>query len=72
MIAYVIVAAVAVAVVGVIARVWIDLARDLREDRRAHGGRLTTNAFHKVLAVAAFVVVLVLLLIVVPLLGVLD
>lgn len=66
--AYVILAALGVAVVGVIAKVGIDLRRDLREDRERHGGRLTAEAFYKALAVAAVVVILALVLIVWPLL----
>lgn len=73
MIAYVILAALGVAVVGVIAKVGIDLRRDLREDRARHGGRLTVDAFYRALAIVALVVILVLVLIIWPwLAGALD
>ena len=65
--AYLIVAGFAVVVVGVLVKVGIDVARDVREDRRDHGGRLTTQTFYRALAVIAFAVLLVLFLIVLPL-----
>jgi hypothetical protein len=67
-VAWVILAGLAVAVVGVIAKVGVDVARDLREDREAHGGRQTREAARRAVAIAAFVALLVAFLIVVPLL----
>jgi hypothetical protein len=66
-VAWVILAGFAVAVVGVIVKVGVDVARDLREDREAHGGRQTREAAHRALLVAAVVAVLVLAIIVWPL-----
>ncbi len=68
MTAYVILIALAVAVVGVIAKVGVDLRRDLRDDREAHGGRQTLAAAKRAWWVIAIVLLLVLLLIVLPLL----
>ncbi|HEX2503723.1 MAG TPA: hypothetical protein VHK00_07255 [Miltoncostaeaceae bacterium] len=64
--AWVIVIGFAVAVVGVIVKVGVDVARDLREDREAHGGRQTREAANRALAIAAAVALLVVLVIVVP------
>lgn len=55
------------AVAGVIAKVAVDVLRDLREDREAHGGLQTTGAAKRALAVLAVVLALVLLFIVLPL-----
>jgi H+/Cl- antiporter ClcA len=66
--AAVILIALAVAVVGVIAKVAIDVRRDLREDREAHGGRQTVEAAHRAWWVIGIVLLLVMLLIVLPLL----
>jgi H+/Cl- antiporter ClcA len=66
--AWVILIALAVAVVGVIAKVAIDVRRDLREDREAHGGRQTMAAARRAWWVIGIVLLLVLLLIVLPLL----
>ena len=68
MTAWVILIALAVAVVGVIAKVAIDVRRDLREDREAHGGRQTMAAAKRAWWVIGIVLLLVLLLIVLPLL----
>jgi ABC-type Fe3+ transport system permease subunit len=57
----------AIAVVGVIVKVGVDVARDLREDREAHGGRQTRDAAWRALMIGAVVAVLVLVLIVWPL-----
>ena len=65
--AWVILAGLAVAVVGVIVKVGVDVARNLREDREAHGGRQTREAANRALLIAAVVAVLVLALIVWPL-----
>ena len=65
--AWVILAGLAIAVVGVIVKVGVDVARDLREDREAHGGRQTRAAAHRALLVGVAVAVLVLALIVWPL-----
>jgi len=65
--AWVILAGLAIAVVGVIVKVGVDLARDLREDREAHGGRQTAAAARRAALIAVAVAVLVLVLIVWPL-----
>jgi hypothetical protein len=65
--AWVILAGFAVAVVGVIAKVGVDVARDLREDREAHGGRQTRDAARRALIIGAGVAILVLVVIVWPL-----
>lgn len=67
MTAWVILIALAVAVVGVIAKVGLDVRRDLREDREAHGGRQTLAAAKRAWWVIGIVVLLVLVLIVLPL-----
>ncbi len=68
MAAWVILIGLGVAVVGVLVKVGVDIARFLRADREAHGGRQTADAARKAGAVIVLVVVLVALLIVVPLL----
>jgi ABC-type Fe3+ transport system permease subunit len=65
--AWVILVGFAIAVVGVIVKVGVDVARDLREDREAHGGRQTRDAAWRALMIGAVVAVLVLVLIVWPL-----
>jgi ABC-type Fe3+ transport system permease subunit len=65
--AWVILIGFAIAVVGVIVKVGVDVARDLREDREAHGGRQTRDAAWRALMIGAVVAVLVLVLIVWPL-----
>lgn len=67
MTAWVILIGFAVAVVGVIAKVGLDVAGELRADRAAHGGRLTAAAARRALVITAIVAVLVLALIVWPL-----
>ena len=67
MTAWVILIGFAVAVVGVIAKVGLDVAGELRADRATHGGRLTTTAARRALVIAVIVAVLVLALIVWPL-----
>ena len=67
MTAWVILIGFAIAVVGVIVKVGIDVARDLREDREAHGGRQTREAARRALIIAVAVAVLVLVVIVWPL-----
>jgi len=66
--AWVILIGLAVAVVGVIAKVAVDVARDLRADREAHGGRQTVSAARRAWWIIGFVLLLVLLIIVLPLL----
>jgi hypothetical protein len=66
-VAWVILAGLAIAVVGVIVKVGVDVARNLREDREAHGGRQTREAANRALLIAAAVAGLVLALIVWPL-----
>ena len=67
MTAWVILIGFAIAVVGVIVKVGVDVARDLREDREAHGGRQTREAARRALIIAVAVAVLVLVVIVWPL-----
>ena len=67
MTAWVILIGFAIVVVGVIVKVGVDVARDLREDREAHGGRQTRDAAWRALMIGAVVAVLVLVLIVWPL-----
>ena len=67
MTAWVILIGFAIAVVGVIVKVGVDVARDLREDREAHGGRQTREAARRALIIGVAVAVLVLLVIVWPL-----
>ena len=66
MTAWVILIGFAIAVVGVIVKVGIDVARDLREDREAHGGRQTREAARRALIIGVAVAVLVLVVIVWP------
>jgi H+/Cl- antiporter ClcA len=66
--AAIVLAGFAIAVVGVIAKVAVDVARDLRADREAHGGRLTRAAAARAWWAIGIVLLLVLLLIVLPLL----
>jgi hypothetical protein len=68
MTAWVILIGFAIVVVGVIAKVTVDVARDLREDREAHGGRQTAAAAKRATLIAVAVAVLVLAVIVWPLL----
>ena len=65
--AWVILIGFAILVVGVIVKVGVDVARDLREDRAAHGGRQTRDAAYRALLIGAVVAVLVIVLIVWPL-----
>ena len=67
MTAWVILAGFAIAVVGVIVKIGVDVARDLREDREAHGGRQTRDAARRAVIIGAAVAVLVLVVIVWPL-----
>jgi hypothetical protein len=67
MTAWVILIGFGVAVLGVIAKVVLDVAGDLRADREAHGGRLTTTAARRAVVIAVIVTILVLVLIVWPL-----
>ena len=68
MAAWVILTGFAVAVVGVVVKIGVDLTRYLREDREAHDGRLTVQAARRAWLVVALVGVLILILIVWPLL----
>jgi hypothetical protein len=65
--AWIILIGFAIAVVGVIVKVGVDVARDLRADREAHGGRQTRDAARRALIVGAIVAVLVVVVIVWPL-----
>jgi hypothetical protein len=65
--AWVILAGFGIAVVGVIVKVAVDVARDLREDREAHGGRQTREAANRAIMIGVVVLVLVLAVIVWPL-----
>jgi H+/Cl- antiporter ClcA len=65
--AWVILIGLAVAVVGVIVKVAVDLNRDLREDREAHGGRQTMAAAKRAWWIIGIVLLLVLVVIVLPL-----
>jgi H+/Cl- antiporter ClcA len=65
--AWVVLAGFGIAVVGVIAKVMLDLHRDLREDREAHGGRQTVAAAHRAWVIIGVVLLLVLLIVVLPL-----
>ncbi len=67
MTAWVILIGFAIAVVGVIVKVGVDVARDLREDREAHGGRQTRDAAWRALIIGVLVAILVLIVIVWPL-----
>ena len=68
MTAWVILAGFAVGVVGVIAKVAVDVVRGLRADRDAHGGRQTVAAARRAWWIIGFVLLLVLVIIVLPLL----
>ena len=68
MTAWVILIGFGVAVIGVVAKVAVDVMRDLRADREAHGGRQTVDAARRAWWVIGFVLLLVLLIIVLPLL----
>ena len=50
----------------------LDVARNLRADREAHGGRQTRAAARRAIGIAALVVTLVLALIVFPILSALP
>lgn len=52
---------------GVIAKVAVDVSRDLREDREAHGGRQTVHAARRALVILGVVLALVLLFVILPL-----
>lgn len=67
MTAWIILAGFAIAVVGVIVKVAVDVARDLREDREAHGGRQTRAAANRAILIGVAVLVLLLAVIVWPL-----
>lgn len=67
MTAWVILIGLAVAIVGVLAKVAVDVARDLREDREAHGGRLSRAAARRAAWTAVIAAALVLALVVWPL-----
>ena len=68
MTAWIILVGFGIAVVGVVVKIGIDVARYLREDRRAHGGRQTVEAARRAWLVATVVGVLILVVIVWPLL----
>lgn len=67
MTAWVILAGLAIVVVGVVVKVAHDVLAFLREDREAHGGRQTAAAARRAVLVAAIVLALIVVLIVWPL-----
>lgn len=66
--AWVILIGFAVVVVGVVTKIGIDVARYLRADREAHGGRLTVVAARRAFLIVGAVALAILVLIVWPLL----
>jgi hypothetical protein len=66
MTAWVILIGFAVLVAGVLVKVGVDVARYLREDREAHGGRQTVMAAKRAGLLVAIVVVIVIFSIVWP------
>ena len=67
MAAWVILIGFAAAVIGVVARIGVDVSRYLREDREAHGGNQTVVAAKRAGLVIVLVAVIVILVIVLPL-----
>lgn len=67
MTAWIILIGFAIAVVGVVVKVGVDVARELREDREAHGGRQTAAVARRAALIATAVALLVLFVIVWPL-----
>ena len=67
MTAWVILIGLGIVVVGVVVKVGLDVARYLRADREAHGGRLTVMAAKRAGLVAVLVALLIVILIVWPL-----
>ncbi len=67
MTAWVILIGFGVAVVGVVAKIGIDVTRYLRADREAHGGRLTVTAARRAFLIVAVVALAILVFIVWPL-----
>jgi len=67
MTAWVVLIGFAVVVAGVLIKVGVDVARYLREDREAHGGRQSADAARRAGTVIVIVAVLVLMVIVLPL-----
>lgn len=67
MTAWVILIGFAAVVVGVVAKVALDVVRDLRAEREAHGGRIPTTAARRATWTAAIALLLILALIVWPL-----
>jgi hypothetical protein len=65
--AWVILIGFGIVVVGVVAKIGIDLARYLRADREAHGGRLTVPAARRAFVIVGVVVLAVLAFVVWPL-----
>ncbi len=65
--AWVILIGFGIVVVGVVAKIGIDLARYLRADREAHGGRLTVPAARRAFVIVAVVVLAMLAFVVWPL-----
>ena len=67
MTAWVILIGFGIAVVGVLIKVGVDVARYLRADREAHGGRLTVVAARRAFLIIAIAALAVILFIVWPL-----
>jgi hypothetical protein len=65
--AWVILIGFGIAVVGVVTKIGVDVARYLRADRQAHGGRLTVAAARRAFVIVAVVALAILAIIVWPL-----
>ncbi|MGD9694124.1 MAG: hypothetical protein AB7V42_00500 [Thermoleophilia bacterium] len=64
---WLILAGLAIAVIGVIAKVLYGVLGDLRSDRARYGGRITRDTAYKSLAIIAVILILVVVFIVWPL-----
>ena len=67
MAAWIILIGFGIAVAGVLVKVGVDVARDLREDREAHGGRQTAAVARRAALIGILVALLVLFVVVWPL-----
>lgn len=67
MTAWVVLIGFGIVVVGVVVKIGVDVARYLRADREAHGGRLTVPAARRAFLIAAVVALAILAFIVWPL-----
>ncbi len=65
--AWVILIGFGIVVVGVVTKIGVDVARYLRADRQAHGGRLTVAAARRAFVIVAVVALAILAFIVWPL-----